>query len=173
MGSKHYLYGHKCVIFTDHKALKYLLKTPHPSGKLARWRLILQDMELEIKYRSGKKNSNPDALSRYPVSIPVEHLEDTSATELNGVVAALDYNGEIESKEGEDTLYDRQLADSLLKIIIDYISDGVLPEDDKEARHLILSSWKFTVLDNILYHMESDKTLRVVVPETDRKVLFD
>ena len=31
----------------------------------------------------------------------------------------------------------------------------------------------FTVLDNILYHIESEKTSRVVVPETDRKVLFD
>ena len=80
-------------------------------------------MELEIKYRSGKKNSNADALSRYPVSIPVEHLQDTSATELNGVVAVLDYNWEVESKNREDTVHDRQLADSLLKIIIDYISD--------------------------------------------------
>ena len=54
---RHYLCGHKCVIFTDHEALKSLLNTPHPSGKLARCGLILQDMELEIKYRSGKKNS--------------------------------------------------------------------------------------------------------------------
>ena len=63
-------------------------------------------MELEIKYRSGKKNSNADALSRYPVNIPVEHLQDTSATELNGVVASLNYNKEVESKDGEDTLRD-------------------------------------------------------------------
>ena len=47
---RHYLYGHKCVIYTDHEALKSLLNTPHPSGKLARWGLILQDMDLEITY---------------------------------------------------------------------------------------------------------------------------
>ena len=170
---RHYLYGHKCVIFTDHEALKSLLNTPDPSGKLARWGLILQDMELEIKYRSGKKNSNADALSRYPVSTPTEPLQDISVTEVNGVVAALDSSREVESKDGESTLHDRQLADGWLKIIIDYISDGVLPENDKEPRQLILSSSKFTILDNILYHIESDKTLRVVVPETERKVLFD
>ena len=170
---RHYLYGHKCVIFTDHEALKSLLNTPHPSGKLARWGLILQDMELEIKYRSGKKNSNADALSRYPVSTPIEPLQDTSVTEVNGVVAALDSSREVESKDRESTLHDRQLAGGWLKIIIDYISDGVLPENDKEACQLILSSSKFTILDNILYHIESDKTLRVVVPETERKVLFD
>ena len=33
---RHYLYGHHCDVFTDHKALKSLLNTPHPSGKLAR-----------------------------------------------------------------------------------------------------------------------------------------
>ena len=97
---RHYLYGHKCVIFTYHESLKSLLNTLHPSGKLARWGLILQDMELEIKCRSGKKNNNADALSRYPVSIPVEQLQDTSATELNGVVAALDYNMKLNQRTG-------------------------------------------------------------------------
>ena len=30
-----YLYGHQCDIYTDHEALKSLLNTPQPSGKLA------------------------------------------------------------------------------------------------------------------------------------------
>ena len=30
-----YLYGHHCVVYTDHAALKSLLNTPQPSGKLA------------------------------------------------------------------------------------------------------------------------------------------
>ena len=33
---RHYLYGHRCQIYTDHNALKSLLNAPHPSGKLAR-----------------------------------------------------------------------------------------------------------------------------------------
>ena len=32
---RHYLYGHRCTVLTDHEALKSLLQTPHPSGKLA------------------------------------------------------------------------------------------------------------------------------------------
>ena len=59
---RHYLYGHKCEIFTDHEAFKSLVNTPQPSSKLARWGLILREIELEIKYRSGKKNSNADTL---------------------------------------------------------------------------------------------------------------
>lgn len=31
-----YLYGHACTVSTDHEALKSLLNTPHPSGKIAR-----------------------------------------------------------------------------------------------------------------------------------------
>ena len=66
---------------------------------------------------------------------------------MNGVVAALDSSKEVESKDGESTLHDQQLANSWLKIIIDYISDGVLLENDKEACQLVLSSSKFTILD--------------------------
>ena len=30
---RHYLYGHKYEVYTDHEALKALLNTPRPSGK--------------------------------------------------------------------------------------------------------------------------------------------
>ena len=36
-----YLYGHACKVHTDHEALRSLLNTPHPSGKLARWGLSI------------------------------------------------------------------------------------------------------------------------------------
>ena len=65
------------------------------------------------------------------------------------------------------------MSDSPLKIIVDYISDGKLPEDEKEACYLTLRSQKFTVLDGILYYIESDKTLGVVVPQADREHLFN
>ena len=53
---RHYLYGYHCDVYTDHEALKSLLNTPHPSGKLARWGLALQEVDLSIFYRPGKKN---------------------------------------------------------------------------------------------------------------------
>ena len=63
-----YLYGHRCEVYTDHEALKSLLNTPHPSGKLAKWGLALQELDLDIRYPPGRKNSNADALSRSPIS---------------------------------------------------------------------------------------------------------
>jgi len=50
-----YLYGHSCHLYTHHEALKSLLNTPHPSGKLARWGLALQEVDIHIHYRPGKK----------------------------------------------------------------------------------------------------------------------
>ena len=62
-----YLYGHHCTVYTDHEALKSLLNTPQPSGKLARWGMALQELNLDIRHRSGKHNANADPLSRYPL----------------------------------------------------------------------------------------------------------
>ena len=67
-----YLYGHSCVVYTDHQALKSLLNTPQPSGKLAWWGMALQEMDLTIQHRSGKHNLNADALSRCPLNQATE-----------------------------------------------------------------------------------------------------
>ena len=62
-----YLYGHQCDVFTDHVALKSLLCTPQPSGKLAQWGMAIQEFDLHIHHRSGKKKTIADTLSRHPV----------------------------------------------------------------------------------------------------------
>ena len=73
-----YTLGHKCTVYTDHSACTSLLNTPNPSAKLARWAMIIQEMNLEIEYRSGKGNVNADALSRNPVSTDSEHPSPTT-----------------------------------------------------------------------------------------------
>ena len=61
-----YIYSQRCRVITDHQALKSL-NTPQPSGKLARWGMVLQDVDIDIEYRAGRKNEKVDALSRYPL----------------------------------------------------------------------------------------------------------
>ena len=61
---RHYIYGYLCVVHMDNQVLKSLLRTPHPSSKLAR---ALQDLDLTIEYRSGCSNNNADALSHNPL----------------------------------------------------------------------------------------------------------
>ena len=59
-----YIWGRKCIIYTDHHGLQYLLTSTFSNVRIQRWALKLQDYTLEIIYRPGKKNSNVDLLSR-------------------------------------------------------------------------------------------------------------
>ena len=113
-----YLQGHKCHIVTNHKALKSLLNTPHPSGKLARWGLTLQELDLVIIYRPGKRNPKAGALSRYP--IPQKQPAETSFGAVVAQVGTppdLGQEGEPPIEEvrvqptSEETLMIRQRAD--------------------------------------------------------------
>ena len=63
-----YLLGHHTTVFTDHSICVSALTTARPSGKLARWALTLQELNLTLKHRAGKLNTNADALSRIPSS---------------------------------------------------------------------------------------------------------
>ena len=69
-----YLYGHKYIVYTDNSPVKFLLKTKHPSGKLARWGEVVSEFDLKVKYCPRCKNANADALSRSPIS--QSELED-------------------------------------------------------------------------------------------------
>ena len=63
-----YLLGHHTIVYTDHSACLSLLNHPRPSGKLARWATTIQEIDLLIKHRSGKSNTNAEALSRTQLS---------------------------------------------------------------------------------------------------------
>ena len=61
---KHYLLGRKCILRTDHGALKWLYNFKDTRGQLARWIKTLAQYKIEIHLSAGIKHNNADALSR-------------------------------------------------------------------------------------------------------------
>ncbi|GKA84047.1 putative reverse transcriptase domain-containing protein [Tanacetum coccineum] len=61
---RHYLYGTKCVVFTNHKSLQHILDQKELNMRQRRWLELLSHYDCEIHYHAGKVNVVADALSR-------------------------------------------------------------------------------------------------------------
>ena len=61
---RYYLIGQKFTLYTDNRALAYVLNKSTPSPKIERWILKLNSFDFEIKHRKGEHNPVADALSR-------------------------------------------------------------------------------------------------------------
>ncbi|KAA3467103.1 pol protein [Gossypium australe] len=60
---RHYLYGERCIIYTDHKSLKYMLIQNELILRQRKWVELLKDYDCTIEYHLGKANVVVDALS--------------------------------------------------------------------------------------------------------------
>ncbi|GJU41686.1 putative reverse transcriptase domain-containing protein [Tanacetum coccineum] len=68
---RHYLYGMKCVMFTDHKSLQHILDQKELNMRQRRWLELLSDYDCKIQYHPGKANVVADALNRKEKSKPL------------------------------------------------------------------------------------------------------
>ncbi len=77
-----YLFGNPFTLVTDHQPLRWLMESDKPTGKLARWALILQEFDFQVVHRPGIKNLDADGLSRNPCI----NQEDTTGARWHGEV---------------------------------------------------------------------------------------
>ena len=135
--------------------------------------MILQELDLDITCRPGKKNPKADALSCYPVhhdladdlglGLGVAQVgappdgslrqEGEQSVEVSPTVAS---SQGVDQSAPEDTLERRQRSDPELLDIIHYLENNILPKDDQSARTLVLHQDKCTVVEGVLYHLASD-----------------
>ncbi|GJV97639.1 putative nucleotidyltransferase, ribonuclease H [Tanacetum coccineum] len=86
---RHYLYGTKCTVYTDHKSLQYILDQKELNMRQRRWIELLSDYDYEIRYHLGKANVVADALSqkdREPLRTEAVKEENVKAKNLRRLI---------------------------------------------------------------------------------------
>ena len=61
---RHYFYGERCEIYTDHKSLKYFFTQKELNMRQQMWLELIKDYNFSINYHPSKANVVADALSR-------------------------------------------------------------------------------------------------------------
>ncbi|GJV20307.1 putative reverse transcriptase domain-containing protein [Tanacetum coccineum] len=61
---RHYLYGTRCTVFTDHKSLQHILDQKKLNMRQRHWLELLSDYDFDIRYHPRKANVVADALSQ-------------------------------------------------------------------------------------------------------------
>ncbi|GJU46071.1 putative reverse transcriptase domain-containing protein [Tanacetum coccineum] len=100
---RHYLYGMKCVVFTDHKSLQHILDQKELNMRQRRWLELLSDYDCEIRYHPGKANVVADALSRKEQIKPLRVRALVMTVGLNLPVEILKAQNEARKKENYGT----------------------------------------------------------------------
>ena len=73
---RHYLLGNYVIIHVDHQALIYLVNKDMPTGRIARWILLLQEFHYSIRHRLGREHAIADYLSRLDTREASEGIQD-------------------------------------------------------------------------------------------------
>ena len=149
---RHYLYGEKCFIYTDHKSLMYLPSQRELNLRQRRWMELIKDYDCVIDYHPGKANVVADALSRKTMQMLRTLNAHLSLTDDGTVVTEL-----IARPSLLNRVLEAQRKDEKIDVIVSQIGNG------KEI--------KFTVNeDGVLYYKD-----RVCVPDDNdlRKAILE
>ncbi|CAM8999998.1 unnamed protein product [Rhodiola kirilowii] len=72
-----YLLGAKVIVYSDHAAIRYLMKKKEAKPRLIRWILLLQEFDVEIRDKKGIENTVADHLSRIVRGEEEGHITET------------------------------------------------------------------------------------------------
>ena len=81
---RHYLYGSKFTVMTDHKPLKHLFTSEMRNARVQRWAIILEEYGCDVEYVSGSKNVVADCLSRLGPTVVDEGASGMTSESFGG-----------------------------------------------------------------------------------------
>ena len=116
---RHYLYGEKCFIYTNHKSLKYLSSQRELNLRQRRWMELIKDYDCVIDYHPGKANVVADALSRKSMQMLRALNAHLSLSDDGTVVAEL-----IVRPNMLNRVLEAQKSDEKISAIMKQVRDG-------------------------------------------------
>ena len=148
---RHYLYGEKCFIYTDHKSLKYLPSQRELNLRQRRWMELIKDYDCVIYYHPGKANVVANALSRKTMqtlralNAHLSLIDDgTVVTELIARLSWLNRVQEAQKKDEKFVVLVSQIGNGKeIEFTVNedgvlYYKDWVCVPDDNDLKKAIL-----------------------------------
>jgi hypothetical protein len=118
---RHYLIGHGCEIYSDHKSLKYIFTQNDLNLRQRRWLELIKDYDFGINYHPGKANVVADALSRkkYCNTTSAKRIQPKLHKEIkylnlaivNNVIVAMEVEPTLEAEIRKGQLEDAKLKE--------------------------------------------------------------
>ena len=119
---KHYLFGRKFLIRTDHQALTWLLNVRNPStSQYCTWREELEIYDFDIEFRAGYKHTNADILSRLPECQQCE-VKHTFPKNRRNVKILSDKNSSIIEENEKEHVFQLVNSSDSMKKCLEYVN---------------------------------------------------
>ena len=104
---RHYLYGKKFTIRTDHGSVRWLMQYKNPEGQVARWLEMISSFDRKIIHRPGRSHRNADGMSRIRCKhcgmySEVQAEDSAEKIEMHDQVAQVTENQVIDLKSAQD-----------------------------------------------------------------------
>lgn len=180
---KHYLYGRKFIVRTDHQALVWLLNWRKPNtSQYCTWVAELECYDMEVQHRPGKLHGNADALSRLPQceQCSLKHLDPKKRRNVKLIT---------DTEDSERVLCRlRNLAeacnqeeDEAIKKVMEMMKKGNTkerrPAELSSASEEVKSFWskrdRLCIRGQTLFYKVTNGSYALVVPKTRRQHLIN